>query len=95
MATAKSETITVETVLVKHEQVVTLQLSPEEAFALYAVLQSVGGAPRDSSRKHADKITAALYENDRSLTVRYSRKFHATNNIKGSITFTDSLLDSL
>jgi len=39
----------------------TLVLSEKEAKALYAVLQSVGGSPTHSGRKHTQSIYDALY----------------------------------
>jgi len=39
---------------------VQLTLSPEEADTLYAIMQSIGGNPQTSRRKHADAINKAL-----------------------------------
>jgi hypothetical protein len=56
--TMASATADIETVVTLKG--VTLSLTPVEARVLLYVLNSVGGCPECSPRKHVDKITAVL-----------------------------------
>ena len=63
MASANIHTKQVEKTVIVQEEIVTLELSREEAQLLTDVLSRIGGCPRNSRRKFATEIERVLREN--------------------------------
>lgn len=93
MAKAKKIAVKVQKVVTAMEDVVELQLTPEEATVLYTILGRVGGSPLTTSRKHTQSMMTAL--GDAGVRLSNGTSFYLGDSLSskliGTLVFEDKL----